>query len=306
MTRINSCAALAAAVMSVGVWSAGAQAQNNPSANANPSKPDEVKVETGKDTGTWNVRRELENVIQAATAKDGEMDGLVRRFVDADRDRIKKEGDVDQKQADLKAKVDQLNADWKAKYGHEFTTGDDKDLFADATVKFGEMGDTPQLAGEVAKNSQNAGGQAAADRAATAKDSDRLSTGGDQKLDKGRDIASVTLPAATGAPEVRIPLIHEFPMQWKVNVPDTLTYAKLHDNLVKHLGMVTDMKDRWASDELTARKEVARHVFMAILDLKDTGSNAQQAGERLTPSATPSGPDSTLSRPANGTATPAR
>jgi len=297
MTRTNSYAAVAAAVMAVGAWGASAWAQNS-SPNPNPGKPDEVKVESGQDTGTWNVRRELENVIQAATAKDGELDGLVRRFVDADRDRIKKEADVDQKQGDLKAKVDQLNSEWKAKYGHEFTTGDDKDLFADATVKFGEMGDTPQLASEVAKNSQNAGGQAKADDAARAKDSDRLSTGGKEKLDKGRDIASVTLPAAAGAPEIRIPLIHEVPMQWKVNVPDTLTYAKLHANLVKHLGMVTDMKDKWPADEVQARKEVARHVFMAILDTGEngSGSGAQQAGDRQSSSlyhSTDSSPSST-------------
>jgi len=281
MTRTNSYAALAAAVLSVGVWGAGAWAQQNTSTdtrtNTTYQRTDttagdkDLKVEKGSDTGTWNVRRELSGLTQDALDKDG-FDNLVGLFNDADRDRIKKEGDVNKDQPDLQAKIGEINAAWKAKYGHDFKVRDNKDVFADATVKFGEIGNTPALASDVKKNSEQANPNEV-----------NKTAGGNENIEKGRDIAVVTLPAVQDAPELTVPMIHEVPMAWKVNVPDTLTYQKLHDNLMKHLSMIADKKDSWPADEKTAEQQVVRHVLMAVLDVEPNG--AQAASETQQPAA---------------------
>src|SRR5436309_2003444 len=109
MNRTNSCAAVAAAVMAVGVWGSAAWAQNTSTdvrTDTTYRKTDKtagdskVKVESGQEMGTWNVRRELSGVAQDALSKNG-FDNLVGRFNDADRDRIKGQGDINKDQPDL-------------------------------------------------------------------------------------------------------------------------------------------------------------------------------------------------------------
>ncbi len=67
------------------------------------------------------------------------------------------------------------------------------------------------------------------------------------------------------APALTIPLIHELPASWKINVPDSMDASKLRANLSKHLDIVAD-SSKWPSDEKQAMAIVTRHVLMAVLD----------------------------------------
>jgi hypothetical protein len=212
-----------------------------------------AKIETGKDTGTWNVRHELSEVAEDALTK-GDLKTLTNRFVKADADRIEKSADFKKDDPQLDAKIDQINNEWKSKFGHEFKVSDTKDVFADATVKFGEMGRDAQLSSDIQKNSE----------AANPADKNK-SFGGKEKIEKGRDVASVSLPAMGDAPALTVPMIHELPAMWKINVPDSMDATKLRENLSKHLDMVAD-SSKWPSDEKQAMAMVTRHVLMAVLD----------------------------------------
>jgi hypothetical protein len=105
-----------------------------------------------------------------------------------------------------------------------------------------------------------------------------MTTGGDRNLDQGRNVAYVTVAASHILPELKVPLIHELPDMWKIDVPDSVTGQKLYDNLLKHLTMADEQKDQWPSDVNDAYRMVSHHVLMAILDVDE---NAHAAGAQI-------------------------
>jgi len=100
----------------------------------------------------------------------------------------------------------------------------------------------------------------------------------DKNLDKGRNIAYVTVKESHGLPELKVPLVHEMPDVWRIDVPDNIDGQKLYDNLLKHLTMANEHKDQWPSDVNDAYRSVAHHVLMGILDVDE---GARQAGAKL-------------------------
>jgi hypothetical protein len=293
MKRITT---FSAAVLAAAVWTLPSRAAdpapsniadtntaNNPGGTTNLNTNDpSTKIETGKDTGTWNVRHELAMVAEDALTK-GDLKKLSNRFVDADRDRIEKSSDFQKDDPQLDAKIDQINSQWKSKFGHEFKVSSTADVFADATVKFGEIGKDAQLSSDIQKNSE------------AANPSDKNKTfGGKEKIEKGRDVASVSLPAMGDAPGLTVPLIHELPASWKINVPDSMDASRLRANLSKHLDIVAD-SSKWPSDEKQAMALVTRHVLMAVLD----ADNAARAGTSSDLNAVPAASTDTTNTNAN-------
>jgi len=264
----------AAATFALAGWSipaSGQTAADSTSSGQTAAADKDVKTEKGSDTSAWNVRHALAESTEDAVSKNG-FDNLVGRLSDPDRERIKQGGDINKDQPDLQAKADAFNKAWKDKYGHDFKVRDNKDVFADATIQKGEMGNTPGLASDVKKNSETAVG----------------TSDSKQDTDKGRDVAVVSLPAIDGAPALKVPLVNEHLMAWKINAPDSLTYQKLHDNLLKHIDMISD-SSKWPADEKQASRVVAYHILMAVLDTDETGQapTAQPAGAREPASPTP-------------------
>ena len=90
--------------------------------------------------------------------------------------------------------------------------------------------------------------------------------GGDTNRDPGRKVATVMIPASHGLPELAIPMIHEFPMSWKIDVPDDLDSQQLHDRLLKHLTMFDENKDQWPSDVNDAYRMATHHVMGALFE----------------------------------------
>jgi hypothetical protein len=204
----------------------------------------------------------LSQVTNASLTK-GSFSDVVERFNDADRNRIGpwiKDKNNKEKLDVLDGRIAQFQKDWKAKYGSDFKIHKDDVVFGNPMfiVAQGEVGKDAQLAGERVPPADNANK--------------------DRNLEKGRNIAYVTVAASHGLPELKVPLIHELPDVWKIDVPDNIDGAKLYDNLLKHLTMANEHKDHWPTDENDAYRAVAHHVLMAVLGVED---DAKAAGAKL-------------------------
>jgi len=208
----------------------------------------------------------LGQVTNRALTKGGFSD-VAERFNDADRKRIDawiKDKNNKEKLDVLDGRIAQFQKDWKAKYNENFKIHKDDVVFGNSmfTVAQGEIGKDAVLAGE----------------RLPAADPSKPITGGDRNLEKGRNVAYVTVAASHALPELKVPLIHELPDFWKIDVPDSVDGKKLYDNLLNHLTMVNEHKDQWPSDVNDAYRMVSHHVLMAVLDVNE---NAAAAGAKL-------------------------
>jgi hypothetical protein len=252
----------AAAALTVGGW---AVAQQEPVGNKVERAAEDVK-DAGKDAkANWDHGRIYTMLSQAteASVTKGGFDNLVERFNDADRNRIGKwVEDKNNKAAldKLDGAIDQFRRDWKAKYNEDFDIKKDDVVFGNApfTVARGEIGKDAQLAGQ---------------KLPPAEDSNKPG-GGDKNLDKGRNVAILTVASSHGLPELKVPLIHELPDNWKIDVPDEIDGQKLYDNLSKHLYMAGQDKANWPADVNDAYRSVAHHVLMGVMGVEKTDAKA--------------------------------
>jgi hypothetical protein len=265
---------------------AGAAVNNGATATGNAAETTGDKVRTGVEHATAgnpsannpapdakDIRKALGNVTEVALTK-GDMRKLVDYFVDADRNRIKNSDTYgDNYGQTLDGRIEQINQTWKTKYGHEFKVKSAQDAYQNlATVQQGEIGRDAALASEVEHNSQDAN--------LTNQKNAAGNTKGDENLESGRQIAEVTIRGTMNGEEIKVPLIHELPDSWRINVPDTLTAAKLRQNLLDHLTAFGNDSANWPTDENVAVQEATRHVLMAVLDVpvKPAGTSMNEGG----------------------------
>jgi hypothetical protein len=252
----------AAAALSVGGLALTTSVRAEDAADKTKDKTHDVKT-------NWENGRAyslLGQVTNAALTKGGFND-VIERFNDADRNRLGSyahDNNNKDKFDILDGRIAQFQKDWKAKYNENFKIHKDDVVFGNSmfTVAQGEIGKDAQLAGE----------------RIPAPDPTKPVTGGDRNLEKGRNIAYVTVAASHGLPELKVPLIHELPDVWKIDVPDSVTGQKLYDNLLKHLTMANEHKDQWPADVNDAYRMVSHHVLTAILDVDE---KAPAAGAKL-------------------------
>ena len=192
------------------------------------------------------IRDVIASATEAALKGDGLSD-LTERFVDADRNRIGQT--IDKLQLDdYNAFVKQFRADWKAKYNQEFDIKEEQAYPNElVSITQGEIGDAAPSGAEVAT------GQKPGDV--------------DTNKEKGRNIAKVQFAESHGMPAVTVPLIHELPDAWRIDVPDTIDAAKLKANVMAHLKEAHDMKDQWPADVNQASAAVTHHLLEALLDM---------------------------------------
>jgi hypothetical protein len=231
---------------------------------------DNTKNAAKNQTGKWENGRVytlLGQITNDALNKGG-LDNLASHFNDADRDRIKPWlNDNDNKAAidKLDGRIDQFQKDWKAKYNQDFKISKDDVVFGNPmfTVAQGEIGKDARLAGEKLP----------------AADQSHPVTGGDKNLEKGRNVAVVTVAASHDLPELKVPLIHELPDMWKIDVPDSVDGKTFYTNMLTHLTMVDENKAQWPADVNDAYRMVTHHVLMATLNVdKDTNGAAATPG----------------------------
>lgn len=214
------------------------------------------------------IRDVLGQVAEASLTKGG-LDALVERLVDQDRNRIGQT--LQNENADLDGRIEQFRNDWKAKYGEDFDIKNEEQAFPNSAFMIQQ--------GEIGRNAAGAEVNVDVDRTATGGrtatvDVDRKSgvdapdTGAADanRNDPGRNVASVRIQASHGMPALTVPMVHEAPDLWKIDVPNTLTAEKLKANVLAHLTAANEMKDQWPADVNQAHAAVARHILMALLD----------------------------------------
>jgi len=108
---------------------------------------------------------------------------------------------------------------------------------------------------------------------------DAVTGNADSNREKGRNMATVMIPASHGLPAINVPLIHELPDAWRIDVPDTLDAATFRANLQKHLTKAHQMKAQWPADANEAYLAVSHHVLLAIFE---GTPNVQQSGSGAT------------------------
>jgi hypothetical protein len=262
----------AAAALAIG----GVALSGNARADDTVGQVVEKAVGSTKDAAN-NVKTNWENgrvytmlgeITNDALTKDG-LDSFASHFNDADRDRIKpwlNDKNNKEKIDYLNGRIAQFQKDWKAKYNQDFKISKDDVVFGNAmfTVTQGEIGKDAQLAGEKLP----------------AADPNHPVTGGDKNLEKGRNVAIVTVAASHGLPELKVPLIHELPDMWKIDVPDSVDGKIFYDNMLKTLTMVNENKDKWPADVNDAYRAVTHHLLMAALNVdKDAAGAAAAPGD---------------------------
>lgn len=193
----------------------------------------------------------------------GGLNDVAKHFNDADRTRINnwiKDKNNKEKLDVLDGRIAQFQKDWKAKYNEDFKIRKDDVVFGNSmfTVAQGEIGKDAQLAGEKLPPA----------------DPNHPITGGDRNLEKGRNVAYVTVAASHNLPELKVPLIHELPDMWKIDVPDSVDGKKLYDNMLNHLTMVNEHKDHWPADVNDAYRMVTHHILMGVLDVNEDAAGA--------------------------------
>jgi len=227
-----------------------------------------------------DITKTIATATEAAFDKSG-FDNLIKRFVDADRDRLKKNDLTSADWDKLNGRIAEIQKDWKAKYNEDFKIKHPDDVFGSTyTIIQGRIGDAQTASGRIpgntgttgdVNNPNNPNGNAGnADKSAPdttpGPQSDRVA-GGDVNREPGRRVAKVTIPAGNDLPELYIPMIREFPDSWKIDVPDTVTARKLYDNLLTHLTTFDEHKELWPADVNDAYRLAAHHVMIAVMDV---------------------------------------
>jgi hypothetical protein len=232
-----------------------------------------------------DIRKTVASITEYAVTK-GDFNKLRGYFVEADSDRIGKFEDKD-KLAALDGRIDQFQKDWKSKYNEDFSFSSKRDNVLNnsfARITQGEIGEARTASGtETPSNDpQNVKGGSPEDlKRSGASQTDANSDkyfGGDTKREPGRNIATVTIFAMNtpaGSPpavnqgmtgDLSIPLIHQLPDSWKVDVPDSMDSQKLYDNVLKQLTAADENRANWPADVNDAYRDVTRHIMMAVTD----------------------------------------
>ena len=207
------------------------------------------------------IRDVVASAAEAAMTKGG-FDDLVERFAKADRDHVVKF--AKQKLDDLDGRIAQLRKTWHDKYGQDFDIKNEDLVYADWSIMQSQIGGAANAAA-------NANARVAGERDATpatgAAAANRPIDASDRALQPhANDVAVVTIPGSHGMPALAVPMVHESPDNWKIDVADAVDGQKLHDNLLAHLTYLGDNTSQWPSDVNDAFRMLTHHVMMALLD----------------------------------------
>jgi len=237
-----------------------------------------------------DIRKTMAKVTEDAVTKD-DFHKLTKNLVDADYDRVKNFKPSDNF-ATLNGRIDQFNKDWKAKYNEDFGFSSHRnDVLNDSFARIvqGEIGEARTAGGKEVPSAepQNVKGGTPQDlkkSGVNQPDANSDKTfGGETKREPGRNIATVIFQgfakaeakAEPGQPmtakmeaqkELAIPMIHELPDTWKIDIPDNIGGQQLYDNLLKHLTMVDEDRANWPADKNEAYRQVTRHLMQAMVE----------------------------------------
>jgi len=210
------------------------------------------------------IRHMIGDAVDASLTKDGFND-LEERFVDADRNRLGATKPTDDQKKLLNEKVATLQKEWQSKYGKKFDIDKEDELYTGSFLAIA-LSEIPKgAAGADVTVKEKTDGTTKVDVDNKAGVDKPTSPAADtNKNDPGRNIATATIAASHGAPELKIPLIHEAG-GWKIDVPDTVATADLFTNLTGHIDEVVAMRDKWPDDINEGYRAVTHHILMAVM-----------------------------------------
>ena len=76
------------------------------------------------------------------------------------------------------------------------------------------------------------------------------------KLDKGRNVALIRLPGTGDLPAITASMIHELPMFYRVDVPNSRTGEQIYIDVLNHLTYLGDHLDQWPANETDAYRAI--------------------------------------------------
>lgn len=222
-----------------------------------------------------DIRKALAGTTEDALSKNS-FSNFYGHFVDADRDRISSgEKNITRAEWDkLNGRLESFQKDWKAKYNQDFDVDKAQMVFNDQfRIVQGEIGEAQpagaRMGGDRDRDMDRTGTtprDPGAPDTTPGPEADKLG-GGNTNREPGRNVAKVTFPASHGLPDVYLPLIHEMPDSWKLDVPDQVDARKLYDNLLKQATALDEHRDMWPADVNDAYRMAAHHVVLAAMDL---------------------------------------
>lgn len=218
------------------------------------------------------IFRLLSKATEEAMSRDNFND-FIDRLSEPDRKRLKKDEVASRKSADLNQRIAQLEKKFRQKYDADFGITDPARVFdAPVQVAQGEVSD-PNLAKDRFPVPPTLAPEPEAQMASGRIDSinPRFNDDGpkrDQYLHVGRKVAIVNIPSEDlSMPGINASLTHEFLDQWKLDIPDSVTAQRLHDNLLRELSRLDDNSENWPGNVNDTRRLFVQHVLAAAYDL---------------------------------------
>jgi hypothetical protein len=204
----------------------------------------------------------------------GDFNKLLAELSTQDKDRAREFKGVDQTKLD--GRIEQIRQAWKTKYGHDFDLSDEKTVFDNRyAIVQGEVSD-PSVALGGWPVAITADAVTAGSRQSPADSSDKTVKNevDSAKLDKGRNVALIRLPGTGDSPAITASMIHELPMFYRVDVPNSRTGEQIYNDVLNHLTYLGDHLDQWPANETDAYRAFAYHAVAAVygLDMKGVAS----------------------------------
>jgi len=217
-----------------------------------------------KDVGAVReVKSGLAKLTERAVTK-GDFEKFLGELVKADRERTQQFKDFDQKKLD--GRIEQIQQAWKTKYGKDFDLDEKKVVFDERfQIAQGEVAD-PSMAlanWPIAVTGNEA--LTASEKVAADRDTKQLKQEASaEKLKKGRNVAIIRFPAAYGLPEMNVSMLHQLPMFYRIDIPNTRTGEQVYNDLLTHLTWIGEHVDQWPSDVNEAYRMVAYHAVASV------------------------------------------
>lgn len=235
---------------------------------------------TAKDlNASKSIESSLANIAEDGLKKNG-FDNVIGYLVDQDRARIK-EKMKDVKVDDINALAEKINGALKTKYGKDFKV---EAASLQSTYKFqtGEVTNTDALLGKwpvdaaVRPLSEVNQGKVTPEDVKEAK----KMFGGDVNLEKGRNVALVTIPMGHGRRAITASMISEA-TAWRLDIPNNVDAETLHRQLVNGLTTLSN-QNTWPDDYADAQRLVTHVIVGSIygVDMVPSSDLLKTAGEK--------------------------
>lgn len=216
----------------------------------------------------------IRDVFAVATElafNQGELSDFAEQFVEADRNRLEDDKNLDEDSEGLFSKMEQFKEMWEARYNEEFDIHDEDVVFGPRHLYLlhGEITDVSALTEWPLSPMQ---------RVQTEQTPVRDETADIQSnLEEGRDVAIVVLPGEFGMPEFTVSMLHESPDFWKIDIPDNVGATELKSHLNDHYTYLIENFDQLPANVEDAYRSVGRHILMASYGI---GTDFAQTGAK--------------------------